>query len=205
MDIFVGNLSFDATQDGVRKLFSDFGNVSFVTILMRKERKVPKSRGFGFVDMPDEQQALAAIAALNGKEFMGRVLDVSPARPRTEAQAEKKLKEERQPKATVEAERHPLFNKPGTYRGGRRTRSYISQRGLTGIQAKAKPRPRSQDNPMRWRKRKDQAKPWQKSPGEHKPWKKAEEGARPWKKPAGDAKPWSKRKERPQRSRTKRQ
>jgi len=193
MDIFVGNLSFTATEGGVKKLFSDFGNVSFVTILMRKERKVPKSRGFGFVDMPDEQQALAAIAALNGKEFMGRVLTVSPARPRAEAQAEKKLKV------------NPVFNKPGTFRGGRRTRSYISQRGLAGMQAEAKPRPRSQDNPMRWRKRKDQAKPWQKSPGEHKPWKKAEEGARPWKKPAGDAKPWSKRKERPQRSRTKRQ
>ena len=139
MDIFVGNLSFDATPEGVKKLFSDFGPVSSVTILMRKKKRVPKSRGFGFVNMPDEQQALAAIAALKGTEFMGRVLDVAPARPRREVQ--------------------PTFNKPGTFRGGRRTRSYISQRGLTGKQAEPKPRPRSQDNPMRWRKRKNQAKP----------------------------------------------
>jgi RNA recognition motif-containing protein len=172
---------------------------------MRKERKTPKSRGFGFVQMPDEQQALAAIAALNGKEFMGRVLDVNPARPKAGAQAVVELKEKRQPKVTVETEQHPreeieqkktwfspVFNKPGTYRGGRRTRSYMSRRGLAGMQEEAKPRRRSQDNPMRWRKRKDQAKPWQKSPGEHKPWEKAEGGARPWKKAEGESKPWRK-------------
>lgn len=76
--------------------------------------------------------------ALNGKEFMGRVLNVNPVRPKTEVQ---------------------LFNKPGTYRGGRRTRSYIKRRGLAGMQEETKPRRRSQDNPMRWRKRKDQARP----------------------------------------------
>lgn len=147
----MGNLSFDATEEGVKKLFSDFGQVSFVTILMRKERKVPKSRGFGFVDMPDEQQALSAIAALNQKEFMGRVLDVSPARPRKEPQAEKKVTEE---KVQEKPRFAPVFNKPGTYRGGRRTRSYISKRGSAGIQEEAKPRKRSQDNPLRWRKKK---------------------------------------------------
>jgi len=205
MNIFVGNLSFEATEGDVKKLFEGFGNVASVVILMRKEKKAPKSRGFGFVQMPDEQQALAAIAALNGKEFMGRVLDVEPARPKKEAQAENELKEKRQPKATVEAEQHPreereqkktwfnpVFNKPGTYRGGRRTRSYMSRRGLAGMQEEAKPRQRSQDNPMRWRKRKDQAKPWQKSPGEHKPWKKTEGEARPWKKTEGESKPWRK-------------
>jgi len=274
MNIFVGNLSFDANEGDVKKLFEGFGNVASVVIVMRKEKKAPKSRGFGFVQMPDEQQALAAIAALNGKEFMGRVLDVNPARPKAEAQAENELKEKRQPKATVEAEQHPreereqkktwfnpVFNKhpaltdrrvrpsgqhlaledrqvrpsgrPGTYKGGRRTHSYMKRRGLDGMQEEAKPRQRNQDNPMRWRKRKDQAKPWQKSPGEHKPWKKTEgevrpwkkaegefkpwrksEGgikpwkkpagdAKPWKKPAGDAKPWSKSSERPQKSRFK--
>jgi RNA recognition motif-containing protein len=159
MDIFVGNLSFDATQEGVKKLFSDFGQVSFVTILMRKERKVPKSRGFGFVDMPDEQQALAAIAALNRTEFMGPVLDVSPARPRKEAQTEKKVPEDRvrEDKVQEKPRFYPVFNKPGTYRGGRRSRSYMSQRGLTGVQAEAKPRKSSQDNPMRWRKKKGPA------------------------------------------------
>jgi hypothetical protein len=176
--------------------------------------------------MPDEQQALTAIAALSGKEFMGRVLDVNPSRPKAEAQTENKVKEKRQPKATVEAKQYspeereqkktwfnPVVNKPGRYRGGRRTRSYMKRRGLTGMQQEVKPRPRSQDNPMRWRKKKEQVKPWQKTPGEHKPWKKtegevkpwrkSEGGIKPWKKPAGDAKPWSKSNGRTQKSRLK--
>src|SRR3989338_2022028 len=82
MNIFVGNLLFEATQGDVKKLFEGFGNVASVVIAMSKEKKMPKSRGFGFVQMPDEQQALAAIAALNGKEFMGRLLNVNPARPK---------------------------------------------------------------------------------------------------------------------------
>ena len=232
MNIFVGNLSFDANDADVKKLFEGFGNVASAVIVMRKEKKAPKSRGFGFVDMPDEQQALAAIAGLNGKEFMGRVLDINPARPKTEAERESELKGKRQPKATVEAEqqnkhlaleaprpngragtppsavdgqvrpagRHLALNdgqvrpsgRPGTYKGGRRTHSYMKRRGLAGMQEEAKPRQRSQDNPMRWRKKKDQAKPWQKSPGEHKPWKKAEGEARPWKKTEGEFKPWRK-------------
>ncbi len=130
MKIFVGNLSFDATQGDVKKLFEGFGNVASVAIVMRKEKKAPKSRGFGFAEMPDEQQALAAIAALNGKEFMGRVLDVNPARPKTEAQP---------------------FNKPGTYNGGRRTHSYMKQRGLAGMQKEAKPWSKSSERPQKSR------------------------------------------------------
>ncbi len=127
MKIFVGNLSFDATQGDVKKLFEGFGNVASVVIVMRKEKKAPKSRGFGFVEMPDEQQALAAIAALNGKEFMGRVLDVNPARPKTETQP---------------------FNKPGTYNGGRRTHSYMKRQGLAGMQKEAKPWSKSSERPQ---------------------------------------------------------
>ena len=82
MNIFAGNLSFDSTEADVKKLFEGFGNVASVAIVMEKEKKAPKSRGFGFVQMPDEQQALAALAALNNKEFMGRVLNVNPARPK---------------------------------------------------------------------------------------------------------------------------
>jgi RNA recognition motif-containing protein len=248
LNIFVGNLSFGATQGDVKKLFEGFGNVASVAIVMRKEKKAPKSRGFGFVQMTDEQQALAAIAALNGKEFMGRVLDVNPARPKAEVQAIVELKDKRQSKVRVEAEPHPreereqkktwfnpAFNKhlalkdrrvrlsgqPGTYKGGRRTRSYMKRRGLLGMQEEVKPRRRSQDNPMRWRKKGHKPRSWQKSPGEHKPWEKVEGGVRPWKKaegkpkpwrkseggfkpwkkPAGDAKPWSKSSGRPQKSR----
>jgi hypothetical protein len=191
MNIFVGNLSFDATQDDVKKLFESFGNVTSAVIVMRKEKKTPKSRGFGFVQMPDERQSLAALAALNGKEFMGRVLDVNPARPKTEAQTESGVKEKRQHLALKDGRVRPS-GQPGTYKGGRRTHSYVKRRGLAGMQEEAKSRRRTQDNPMRWRKRKDQPRPWQKSPGEYKPWKKAEEGVRPWKKTEGESKPWRK-------------
>jgi RNA recognition motif-containing protein len=194
MNIFVGNLSFDANEGDVKKLFEGFGNVASAVIVMRKEKKAPKSRGFGFVQMPDEQQALAAITALNGKEFMGRVLDVNPARPKTEAHPKNELRKKMQPKFEAGAKQYPrketeqkktwfspVFNKSGAYKGGRRTRSYMKRRGLAGIQEEAKPRRRNQDNPMRWRKKKDQAKPWQKSPGEHKPWEKVEGSERPQK------------------------
>jgi RNA recognition motif-containing protein len=211
MNIFVGNLSFDANEGDVKKLFEGFGNVVSVAIVMEKEKKAPKSRGFGFVQIPDEQQALAAIAALNGKEFMGRALNVNPARPNpTGIGLPRPIKEGANPTGIVlprpiKEGANPrgigLPRRPGTYKGGRRTHSYMKRRGLAGMQEEAKPRRRSQDNPMRWRKRKDQAKPWQKSPGEHKPWEKAEGEARPRKKTSGDAKTWSKRSERPQGSR----
>jgi hypothetical protein len=190
MEIFVGNLSFAAAEDDVKKLFEGYGLVAAVTVLMREEKKVPKSRGFGFVQMPDEQQALAAIAALNGKEFMERVINVEPARPKTETRAEDELKEKKQPEEK-KPWLAPVFKKPerpGTYRSGRRTNSYVRRQRLAGLPEEAKPRKRSEDNPMRWRKK----RPWQKSPGEHKPWQKTEGEARPWKKPAGDAKPWRK-------------
>ncbi len=214
MEIFVGNLSFAASEDDVRKLFEGHGVVASVTILMRKEKKVPKSRGFAFVQMPDEQQASAAIAALNGKEFMERVINVEPARPKKETRAENQLKEKKQPQAEVEVKQHhrenremkkpwfaPVFKNPGTFRSGRRTHSYIKRQSLSGLPQEAKPRKRSEDNPMRWRKK----KPWQKSLGEHKPWQKTDGAveARPWKKPAGEAKPWGKSNVRSQKSRFK--
>jgi len=216
-------LSFDATDTDVKTLFEGFGNVASAVIVMRKEKKAPKSRGFGFVEMPDEQQALAAIAVLNGKEFMGRVIDVNPTRPKTEAQRQSESKEKRQPKPVfnkhlvLKDERLRPLGRPGTYKGGRRTRSYMKKHGLAGVQEERS----SQDNPMRWRKRRDQPgpwqkssseqkpwqkssseqKPWQKSSSEQKPWQKNSSEQKPWKKTRGEAKPWSKSSERPQGSR----
>jgi len=88
-NIFVGNLSFKATKDDVVKLFEPFGTVANAVIM---ERKKGKSRGYGFVDMPDEEQKNAAIAALQGKEFMWRVLSVSPVIPKVKSEAAKKFK-----------------------------------------------------------------------------------------------------------------
>jgi len=188
MNIFVGNLAFDATQDDIKKLFEGFGNVTSAVIVMSKEKKAPKSRGFGFVEMSDEEQALAAIAALNGKEFMGRILNISRARPKTEADRQSELKMKMQLRAQAKAEllfrkeqeqqkflANPILNHPGTYRGGRRTRSYIKQRISDGMQEEVKPWRKGRDNPMRWRKRKNQSRPWKKSAGEAKPWSKSSE------------------------------
>ncbi|PIU41750.1 MAG: hypothetical protein COS99_03780 [Candidatus Omnitrophica bacterium CG07_land_8_20_14_0_80_42_15] len=146
MNIFVGNLSFTSTEADVKKLFEGSGNVASVVIVMRDKEKAPKSRGFGFVEMPREEEALAAISALNGKEFMGRVLDVSPTRPKTEAQRKSELQKKRQLKARPRVVQHPreqaeqkkvwvnpAFNKRGKYKSGRRSRSYMKRHGSTGV------------------------------------------------------------------------
>jgi cold-inducible RNA-binding protein len=82
MNIYVGNLSFDATEDEVREMFAAFGQVSTVALI--KDKFTGQSRGFGFVEMPNVPEAQKAIQDLNGKELKGRNLTVNPARPREE-------------------------------------------------------------------------------------------------------------------------
>jgi RNA recognition motif-containing protein len=82
MNIYVGNLAFAATDDEVRQLFAEFGEVSSVNLISDRESGRPK--GFGFVEMAQQDQAEAAIKALNGKEFRGRAMNVNEARPKTE-------------------------------------------------------------------------------------------------------------------------
>ena len=81
-NIFVGNLSYDSTEESVRALFEPFGVVNSARIMT--DRETGRSRGFGFAEMPDDAQGKAAIEALNGKEFGGRFLTVNEARPRAE-------------------------------------------------------------------------------------------------------------------------
>ena len=80
MKIFVGNLSFGATEDTVRSLFEIHGTVASVSIMT--DRDTGRSRGFGFVEMTNEAEATKAITALNGKEVAGRPLTVNEARPK---------------------------------------------------------------------------------------------------------------------------
>ncbi len=82
MNIYVGNLSFDVTEEDVQGAFAAFGKVEIVKII--KDKYSGASRGFGFVEMPSKDEAQAAIAGLNGKELKGRALNVNEARPRTE-------------------------------------------------------------------------------------------------------------------------
>jgi len=80
--IFVGNLPFSATEDALRELFSQHGEVSSVSIV--KDKFTDRSRGFAFVEMADDAAASAAIAALNQYSLDGRPLTVNEARERTE-------------------------------------------------------------------------------------------------------------------------
>jgi len=82
MNIYVGNLSFDTTEDQLRQAFGAFGEVTSAAIITDKYSG--ESRGFAFVEMPEKSSAIAAISGLNGQELNGRTLNVNEARPRTE-------------------------------------------------------------------------------------------------------------------------
>lgn len=82
MNIYIGNLSYETTEDDLRQAFEGFGEVASVNILIDKYSGKP--RGFAFVEMADKSEAEAAIGGLNGKELNGRSINVSEARPRTE-------------------------------------------------------------------------------------------------------------------------
>ncbi|RKX26530.1 MAG: RNA-binding protein [Candidatus Zixiibacteriota bacterium] len=80
MNIFVGNLSFDATEDDLRQLFEQYGEVSSAKII--SDRLSGRSRGFAFIEMPDDGAAQSAIDGLNGNDLKGREINVNQARPR---------------------------------------------------------------------------------------------------------------------------
>ena len=80
MNIFVGNLAFSATDHALRQLFEPYGVVDKINIIT--DRDTGRSKGFGFVEMPESQAAKAAIQGLNGKELEGRALTVNEAKPR---------------------------------------------------------------------------------------------------------------------------
>lgn len=80
MNIFVGNLAFKTTEANLRKLFEEYGEVEQCTIIMDREHN--RSKGFGFVVMPDRFHALEAIKAMNGIDLDGRKLNVNESKPR---------------------------------------------------------------------------------------------------------------------------
>ncbi len=80
MKLYVGNLSFSTSEDELRSLFEQYGQVASATLVM--DRDTGRPRGFGFVEMNDDGEAKAAIAALNGQNVGGRDLTVNEARPR---------------------------------------------------------------------------------------------------------------------------
>jgi RNA recognition motif-containing protein len=82
MNIYVGNLSYEVTEEDLKEAFGGFGGVDNVKII--KDNYTGRSKGFGFVEMPAKSEAQSAIEGLNGKDLKGRSLNVNEARPRAE-------------------------------------------------------------------------------------------------------------------------
>ena len=154
MNIFVGNLSFLATENDVKGVFEAFGTVFSVSI---KKKSGKNSRGFGFVSMPDDQQAQAAIAGLQGKEFMGRPLSVSIERPKA-PKPKKNYKEIK--KLRLEAKNNPsaVFVAPTIPEKEVKPRKKVWNEARTFSQP---------TGAQAWDKRKGRgtAKPWKKKAG----------------------------------------
>jgi len=155
MNIFVGNLSFSSAENDVRVLFEIYGAVASVRI---KKKSGKNSRGFGFVSMPDDIQAQAAVAGLEGKEFMGRPLNVSierpkPVKPKKDYKEIKRLKLEAKTKTPVVYDAPTIPEK-----------EVIKPRRKFREEAKKFSEPAG---PQAWEKRKGRgtAKPWKKKPG----------------------------------------
>ena len=82
MDIFVGNIPFSSTEEDLRSIFSEHGDVASVKVI--KDMETGRSRGFAFVTMSNDSEAQAAIESLNEQEFQGRRIKVNESRPRTD-------------------------------------------------------------------------------------------------------------------------
>lgn len=82
MKLYVGNLDREVTKENLQEAFQPFGELGEVTVIRDRSNNV--SKGFGFVELLKREEAEAAIAALHGKEFMGRSMDVNEARPKTD-------------------------------------------------------------------------------------------------------------------------
>ena len=82
MKLYVGNLDYSSTSEDVKNAFAQFGGVESAEVIM--DRNTGRSKGFGFVEMSNDDEARAAIAGLDGKNLDGRLIKVNEARPRTD-------------------------------------------------------------------------------------------------------------------------
>ena len=89
MNIYVSNLSFNASDDDLKKVFAEFGEILSAKVV--KDKFTEKSRGFGFVEMPNDAEAQKAIEGLNGREVEGRAISVIEAKPKEEHQGSYKV------------------------------------------------------------------------------------------------------------------
>ncbi|MDD4028496.1 MAG: RNA-binding protein [Caldisericia bacterium] len=103
MNIYVGNLSFDTQDSDLRSAFEPFGEITTCNVI--KDRMTNRSRGFGFVEMPNQEEALKAIEELDGKNLQGREIRASEAKPRENRDRDR-------------------GNSGGGFRGGNRNRTW---------------------------------------------------------------------------------
>ncbi len=82
MNIYVGNLGFDVSESVLREAFEQFGTVAEVRLIM--DKYTGKTKGFGFIEMPEKEEAQKAIEEMNEKDFEGRIIKVSEAKPKTD-------------------------------------------------------------------------------------------------------------------------
>ena len=82
MNIYVGNLGFEVSESDLREAFEQFGQVAEVRLIM--DKYTGKTKGFGFIEMPEKEEAEKAIAEMNEKDFEGRIIKVSEAKPKTD-------------------------------------------------------------------------------------------------------------------------
>ena len=85
MNIYIGNLAYSVTEDDLRDAFSEFGQVDSASII--NDKFSGRSKGFGFVDMPNDSEAREAIESMNNKDLNGRTIKVNEAKPREERPA----------------------------------------------------------------------------------------------------------------------
>jgi len=88
MNMYIGNLAYDVTEDDLKELFSEFGEVATVNII--KDNYAQQSKGFGFLEMPNNSEADKAIKTLNGNEIKGRKIKISQAESRRKRSSRKK-------------------------------------------------------------------------------------------------------------------
>jgi RNA recognition motif-containing protein len=169
MNIFVGNLSFTATENDVRAIFEAFGVVLSVKL---KKKSGKNSRGFGVVIMPDDLQAQAAITGLEEKEFMGRPLNISverpkPVKPKKDYKEIKRLRREAKKKPPV-----AVFEAPEIPEKEVKLKAKVFKK----LEKEDKPRRKVREADKKfsqptgsqaWERRKGRgvAKPWKKKPG----------------------------------------
>jgi RNA recognition motif-containing protein len=173
-NIFVGNLAFAATKDDVRKLFESFGTVVHVAIL---EKKKGTSRGFGFVDMPNDEERAKAIAATNGKDFMGRPLKVTVVVPKFKSSKPKKIKPGSK-KWTAREEKKPWVksgDRPSYRREDRGARPGDKKEGSF------RPSGKPYEGKKPFRKDERSSKPWPKPEGA-KPYRRDDRENRPYRR-----------------------